>query len=263
MSDDQDTSLSPDADIVPGSAGAHPGAVAPGDPDATPPTTHPNGHPGGGAGDPGTPAAFDRMYDGAPSWDLGRPQPAVIRAAERGIIRGDILDVGCGTGEDARWLAEHGHGVVGIDFSTRGIERARTGRATSAQFAVADVRDLAVAGLGSDGRVFDTVLDVGCFHSLRPADRSLYASSVRDTLCPGGRLVLLCWSDRNEFAGGPTRMSRDEIRAAFTEGWTVEAIEPEMLESPRAPGSVLAWLAVIRREERPLEDGYAELDGSR
>ena len=48
-------------------------------------------------------------------------------------------------------------------------------------------------------------------------------------------------------------MSRDEIRAAFTEGWTVESIEPDTLESPRAPGSVLAWLAIVRRADGAIE----------
>jgi SAM-dependent methyltransferase len=165
------------------------------------------------------------------------------------LIAGDVLDLGCGTGQDARWLAGRGHHVVGVDFSARGIERARAGPETAATFAVADVRGLASAGFGPDGRTFDTALDVGCFHALRPADRPVYAASVRGALRPGGRLILLCWSDRNEFAGGPARMSRAEIRAAFGDDWSVESIEPEVLESPRAPGSVLAWLAVIRREE--------------
>jgi SAM-dependent methyltransferase len=223
-----------------GHEGGHPGGDA-------------AGHPGGDASDTASPAAFDRIYEGTPSWDLGRPQPAVIRATEAGFLAGSILDLGCGTGEDARWLADRGHAVVGVDFSTRGMERARAGRATAARFAVADVRDLAAAGFGPEGRTFDTALDVGCFHSLRPVDRAVYAVSVRGALRPGGRLVLLCWSDRNEFAGGPARMSTDEIRAAFTEGWTVESIEPDTLESPRAPGSVLAWLAIVRRADGAIE----------
>jgi SAM-dependent methyltransferase len=205
---------------------------------------HPGGHPGGA---PSGPDAFDRMYAGTPSWDLGRPQPAVIRAAEAGLIVGEVLDVGCGTGEDARWLAAAGQAVVGVDFSPRGIERARTGPPTDATFAVADARDLAAAGFGPDGRTFDTALDVGCFHSMAPSDRGRYAASVRGALRPGGRLVLLCWSDRNEYAGGPARLSQTDIHSAFADGWRVESIEPEVLESPRAPGTVLAWLATVRR----------------
>jgi SAM-dependent methyltransferase len=206
--------------------------------------TAPGGHPGGPTSGP---EAFDRMYEGAPSWDLGRPQPAVIRAAEAGLFAGDLLDVGCGTGEDARWLAARGHTVVGVDFSPRGIERALAGGPTSAEFLVADATDLGAAGIGPDGRTFDTAVDVGCFHSVAVHGRSRYAASVRDALRPGGRLVLLCWSDRNDFAGGPARLSREEIRAAFADGWTLESIEPEVLESPRAPGEVQAWLAVLRR----------------
>lgn len=187
------------------------------------------------------------MYEGSPSWELGRPQPAVIRAEEGGRIVGDVIDVGCGTGTDARWLAARGHRVVGVDFSPKGIERALAGTPTDARFAVADARDLAAAGFGPDGETFDTALDVGCFHAMAPADRARYAASVRDALRPGGRLVLLCWSDRNTFAGGPARLSEADVRGAFTDGWTVESVEPEVLESPREPGTVQAWFAVVRR----------------
>jgi hypothetical protein len=42
-------------------------------------------------------------------------------------------------------------------------------------------------------------------------------------------------------------MTEAEVRAAFTDGWVVESVAPEVLESPRAPGTVQAWLATIRR----------------
>ena len=51
---------------------------------------------------------FDDAYDGTPPWDIGRPQREVVRLAEAGEITGDVLDVGCGTGENSLWLAEQG-----------------------------------------------------------------------------------------------------------------------------------------------------------
>ncbi len=193
--------------------------------------------------------AFDNAYAGTPSWELGRVQPAVTRAVDAGLFGGDVLDVGCGTGENARWLAGAGIEVIGVDFSARGIERARAGPVTIARFVVADVRALAASGFGPLGQTFGTVLDVGCFHSLQVGDRDRYASSVRGALRPHGRLVLVCWSDLNEFGRGPARVTRTEILDTFAHGWVVEGIEPEALDSRLPPGSVAAWMAALRRAD--------------
>jgi SAM-dependent methyltransferase len=193
--------------------------------------------------------AFENAYEQTPSWEVGHVQPVVTRAFDAGLLAGDVLDVGCGTGENTRWLADAGIEVVGVDFSTRGIARALAGPATTARFVVADVRSLAAAGFGPDGRTFATVLDVGCFHTLQPYDRDRYATSVREALRPNGRLVLVCWSDLNEFGRGPARVTRAEIRGTFAGGWVVEGIEPETLESRLPPGSVAAWIATIRRAD--------------
>ncbi len=48
---------------------------------------------------------FEQMYQGQAPWDTGRPQPAIVKLAEAGQIRGSVLDVGCGTGENVLYLA--------------------------------------------------------------------------------------------------------------------------------------------------------------
>ena len=195
--------------------------------------------------DPRT-TAFDTAYEGTPTWDTGRPQPAVVRLAEAGAITGDVVDVGCGTGENALFLASRGHGVVGVDFAAEAIARARAkalDRRLAAEFVVGDALDLARLG-----REFDTALDVGLFHCLQPEERRPYAASLHAVLRPGGRAFLLCWSTRNPFGIGPGRIAARDIRAAFGDGWTVEAIEPETLETLLASGQVHAWLATIRRD---------------
>ena len=191
--------------------------------------------------------AFDNAYEGTPTWEIGRPQPAVIRLLDAGLFEGSVLDVGCGTGEHARLLVARGHATTGIDFSARAIERARAHRADddgrAPHFAVADVRSLSAEALGT----FDTVLDVGCFHTLQPADRPGYAHSIGSVLRPGGHLLLLVWSDRNRFGYGPTRIRRRDIKDTFGEGWTIERLAPETLDTRLAQAQVHAWLAVIRR----------------
>jgi SAM-dependent methyltransferase len=198
--------------------------------------------------------SFDIAYEGTPTWDVGHPQPAVLRLAAAGRLEGDILDVGCGTGEDAIRLAALGHAVIGVDLARAAIERARAKaaqRGSAAEFLVHDALELA-----SLGRTFDTALDVGCFHTLQPADRIRYAASLAAAVRPGGRAFLLCWSDRNPFGYGPERITRSTIRRSFGDGWTIEGIEPERLESRLAVGSVHAWLAHLgRHAERTAAPG--------
>jgi SAM-dependent methyltransferase len=194
---------------------------------------------------------FENAYrdGGVPTWDVGRPQSALVRLAASGLIVGDVLDAGCGTGENALHLAALGHAVVGVDFAAAAIERAEVkaaDRGLPAEFLVADALDLAALG-----RAFDTVIDVGLFHTLGDVERARYVASLAAALRPGGRVFLLCWSDRNPFGRGPRRISRTEIRAAFRDGWAVEAIDPEWLDSRLPEGRVHAWLARIARAEVP------------
>jgi SAM-dependent methyltransferase len=62
------------------------------------------------------PQRFEQAYQGQAPWDTGRPQPAIIKLAEAGQIRGSVLDVGCGTGENLLYLAARGHEACGLDF---------------------------------------------------------------------------------------------------------------------------------------------------
>ncbi|MGC8634469.1 MAG: class I SAM-dependent methyltransferase [Candidatus Limnocylindrales bacterium] len=169
-----------------------------------------------------------------------------MRLDEAGQIVGSVLDVGCGTGDTALYLAARGHEVLGVDFAPTAVARAarkadQRGLAARAAFIVRDA-----LRLGDLGRTFDTVLDIGLFHSLQPADRTAYAASLRAASRPGGRCFVLCWSDRNPFGYGPERVGRADLLGAFVHGWRVEAIDDERLETRLPPGEVHAWLARLR-----------------
>ena len=192
---------------------------------------------------------FDNAYrdGGTPTWDVGRPQGALVRLARSGLVAGSVLDAGCGTGENALLLAAQGHQVLGVDFAAGAIERAAAKaahRGLPVEFLVADALDLAALG-----RTFDTVLDVGLFHTFSDAERPRYAASLGAALRPGGRVFLLCWSDRNPFGRGPRRISPREIRETFGDGWRVEVVDPEWLETRLPDGRIHAWLARIARVE--------------
>jgi cyclopropane fatty-acyl-phospholipid synthase-like methyltransferase len=194
-------------------------------------------------------AGWDSAYEagsGAP-WDIGRPQPAFVRLADGGLLRGRVLDAGCGSGEHALLAAARGADVVGVDVSPRAIERARRKageRGLTVRFEVADA-----LSLGELGLTFDTVIDSGLFHVFDDADRARYVTSLASVLEPGGTCYLMCFSDRQPGTMGPRRVSQEELRASFSDGWDVTAIVAEAFEVNPGLGTptAQAWLATIHR----------------
>lgn len=188
---------------------------------------------------------FDAMYAETPPWDIGRPQPAFVRLAEMGDLRGRTLDVGCGTGEHALMAAGLGLTATGVDAAPIAIGIARRKaeeRKLEARFIVADALDL--AALGDD---FDIVLDCGLFHVFNDDDRARYVASLHDIVVHGGTYYMLCFSDRQPGDWGPRRVSQAEIRSAFAHGWHVASIDPVTIDITISPEGVQAWLSKIVR----------------
>jgi len=197
-----------------------------------------------------TTPSWDDSYAGdvpAP-WDIGRPQPAFLRLAEQGLLAGRVLDSGCGTGEHTLLAAAHGADATGVDVSGLAIRRARdkaAERGLVARFEVGDALRLADLGL-----TFDVIIDSGVFHVFDDEDRVRYVASLASVLRPGGHCYLACFSDRQPGTWGPRRVSQDELRAAFSDGWAVASIEAatfEVNEARIGVSSVQAWLAVLER----------------
>jgi SAM-dependent methyltransferase len=203
-----------------------------------------------------TPPSWDSVYapDAAPPpWDIGRPQPAFVRLADRGLLAGRLLDSGCGTGENVLLAAARGAEAMGVDISPQAIARARdkaAERGLTARFEVADA-----LRLGQLGLTFDVLIDSGVFHIFDDADRKRYVASLAAVLPPGGRCYLMCFSDRQPGTAGPRRVREDELRAAFSDGWEVAGIEadtfainPGIEFSPGTPAATAqAWLASLVR----------------
>ena len=195
--------------------------------------------------------SWDDSYTGSTPapWDIGRPQPVFARLAASGLLRGAVLDAGCGTGEHTLLAAAGGADALGVDIAPRAIAQATkkaAERGVAARFEVADARDL--AGLGA---TFDTVIDSGVFHVFSDDDRPKYVASLASVTRAGGHCYLMCFSDRQPGTEGPRRIRQDELRAAFRDGWTVVSITAETFEVNRGffDGAVAAaWLADLRRD---------------
>jgi SAM-dependent methyltransferase len=191
---------------------------------------------------------WDASYQGGPApWDVGRPQPAVVRLAAQDGFSGAVLDAGCGTGENAIHVASLGLPVLGIDVAETALTIARekaVDRGIEVEFAAADA--LCLQRLG---RRFTTVLDCGLFHTFDDdAERHRYAAALASVTEPGGILHLLCFSDAGPDTG-PHPISQQELRAAFDSGsgWAVAAVEPDRIQTRFHDDGAPAWSATIRR----------------
>jgi SAM-dependent methyltransferase len=186
---------------------------------------------------------FDEMYAGVPPWDIGRAQPEVVRIADAGGFSGAVIDVGCGTGENALELSGRGLPVLGIDASPRAVQIARAKaleRDLPAEFLVADA-----LSLGSLDRRFDTALDCGVFHVFEDRERPVYVASLATALKPGGVLHLLCFSDRQPGAMGPRRVTQQELQDAFVDGWEIVEIVATTFVTNIPGGDAQAWRATV------------------
>jgi SAM-dependent methyltransferase len=180
---------------------------------------------------------FDALYRGespgegiapmtTPPWDTQAPNDNVIAWQTGGWVHGDLLDVGCGLGDNAVYLARNGHTVTGLDISPTALitaEQRAKDAGVDVTFAVADSTKL-------DGYTdaFDTVIDSGLFHSLDDEGRRSYAAAVHRATRPGATLLLSCFSDANLVGQEWPRpaVSEETLRDVLGgAGWDIVSLE--------------------------------------
>ncbi len=193
---------------------------------------------------------WDASYrDGPAPWDIGQPQPAIVRLASAGGFAGAVLDAGCGTGENALHVASLGLPVLGIDVAEIALAMARekaAGRGIDAEFAAADAFQLERLG-----RTFDTVLDCGLFHTFDADERPGYVASLALVTKADGTLYVLCFSDNGPDTG-PHPVSQAGLRAVFNagSGWNITAIGADRVQTRfHGDNGAPAWLATIKRTQ--------------
>jgi len=177
-------------------------------------------------------------------WDTGVTPPEVVELIERGDLPpGRALDLGCGTGTNAIYLAREGWEVVGVDFSALAIRWARRrGRRARVRcrFYRADVTDLSFLR-----DPFDLALDIGCLHSVPAEGWERYAAGLARLVQPGGLYMLYAFTPRPD-RPTPRGVAPGEVRRLLASAFAVERQEGG--GDPTGSRSAWYWLRRLDAE---------------
>jgi ubiquinone/menaquinone biosynthesis C-methylase UbiE len=192
---------------------------------------------------------FDSVYQASAPWDIADAQPALTRLFTEYPPESPVLDVGCGSGDLAIWLARHGLTVIGVDFAATAVAQANAKRdalepdvARRVTFALGDA-----LRPSERGQQFGAVVDSGFLHLFDHAERDRFAVELAKTLRHGGRYYVLAFATTFDVPNTPLQVDEGELRARFSldRGWRVLSCVPAEFHSRIGP--VPAMCACIER----------------
>lgn len=164
-------------------------------------------------------------------WAAPRVPPELVELVEDGEVGpgATAVDLGCGGGLEAVYLAREGLRVIGVDLSPSALVRARSragGERLDLVWCAGDVRSLPLAATS-----VDLVLDRGCFHLFEPTTRPSYAAQIHRILRPGGRF-LLRGARHDDEDRGLFGLDAAELDALFPPGRFRRVAADTLLEAP-------------------------------
>jgi SAM-dependent methyltransferase len=178
--------------------------------------------------------------------------------AEGLLSPGRVLELGCGNGRNAAYLAGLGCRVDAVDFSAVAIERAGNRAGGSVTFQCCSIFDATVPEAS-----YDLVYDTGCFHHVPPHRRRDYVGLVRRALKPGGRFGLTCFrpeggsgfTDQQVYEraslGGGLGYSEDHLRALWdTPPFSVRVLRQMKKTGENGPffGEDFLWVLLAAKD---------------
>lgn len=158
---------------------------------------------------------MERIYAQVPPddipWNIETAPRPLVELVESGQVKpGKTIDLGCGAGHYAIYLASKGFDVTGVDISPSAIGLARENakkRGVVCNFLVADVLE----GLSDLAATFDFAHEWSVLHHIYPDSRERHVETVHRVLVPGGKYFSVCFSDKDAAFGGTGKIRRTPI----------------------------------------------------
>ncbi len=194
---------------------------------------------------------LDEIYKKMPQvdipWNIEDPPQALVELVEGGLVRPcKAIDLGCGAGNYAIYLAGKGFDVTGVDISPTAIkiaeENARQ-KGVRCRFLTADV----LGGLEEIQETFDFAFDWELLHHIFPENRAKYVRNVYRNLSSKGSYLSVCFSEKDPQFGGSgkyrkTRLdtllyfsSENELRELFSPYFIIEDIRTIQISGKHLP----------------------------
>jgi SAM-dependent methyltransferase len=193
-----------------------------------------------------TPSDWNESYvAGKPPWDSGLVSKELIRVLEtEKIPLGRAVELGCGTGTNAIYLASRGFDVTGLDCASVALEQAR--KKADAAGAKVNFLEADLCRLELELEPFDFIFDRGCYHSVREIDIAGFLKSLRRLSRPGTWYLLLA-GNANEEGPGPPKVHEHEIRIDLESLFEIQFIREFRFEVTDPPEGFLAWSCLMTR----------------
>jgi SAM-dependent methyltransferase len=180
---------------------------------------------------------IDKIYRNMPleriPWNIETPPTALVELVDSGTVTPcKTIDLSCGAGNYALYLASRGFNVTGVDISPTAIKRAKENvmkRGVTCTFLVVDV----LGDLEGVTETFDFAYDWELLHHIFPEQRRKYVENVRRMLNPKGNYLSVCFSEKDPEFGGSGKYrttplgtilyfsSEDDLKDLFTPHFTI------------------------------------------
>ncbi len=151
------------------------------------------------------------------------------------MAAGTAIDIGCGTGDSAIYLAHHGWQVTAVDVSAKALEKAAAKAAAEhvrVDFQRADATRLSSAGIGTG---WTLIFDSGCLHGMSDDSRDRYVAELGAIAAPQTRLLIFAFTPGGQT--GVRGITHAEVERRFTPQWDLisAADDPDMTDNPQHP----------------------------
>jgi methyl halide transferase len=190
---------------------------------------------------------WDERYENRTTpWDsgLGSKELALV-LAENQIAPGAVLELGCGSGTNAIYLATQGFQVTAVDCSQTALDTAQAAANSAGvevEWVCADVREWQLE------RPFDFIFDRGCYHCVRRENSAVIAVSTLAKFCHAGTKLLVLTGNANEQREhGPPQLTESKIRQELSTEFQIDQLREFYFEDAGGIQGPLGWSCLMSR----------------